>query len=133
VELTGLGAISDALVCRRRYDKFAEKKLLLKGSAIERDRYLAEWRRQAVIKVCETFELVKQAEQDRFGEKSFFRESRGLSPADADDDPGFGQEEGTAVHGFEESEVGEEEGDMDGKEVSGDDRPAEERAMAVDE
>jgi hypothetical protein len=34
IELEGLGALSDALVCRRRHDKFAvvsEKKLLLNG------------------------------------------------------------------------------------------------------
>jgi len=50
VELEGLGALSDALVCRRRHDKLtvmAEKDVILKGSATECERYLIEWRRRA--------------------------------------------------------------------------------------
>ena len=59
-------------------------------------------------RVCEAFELVKEAEMERFGEKSYFyRKMNGLSPADSDDDPGL---VGDDVHGcgFEEPE--EEEG-----------------------
>jgi hypothetical protein len=43
VELKGLGALSDALVCRRRHDKYAvmaEKRLLLTGVKTDVDVYL---------------------------------------------------------------------------------------------
>ena len=54
-----------------------------------------------MIKICEAFEQVKQAEQSCFSEKSFFRrQSRGLLPAESDDDPDLGSEEGAAMHGF---------------------------------
>ena len=50
--------------------------------------YLEQWRRAAVNRVCEAFELVKKAEVKRFGEKSYFyRKSHGLPPAESDDDP----------------------------------------------
>jgi hypothetical protein len=85
VELDGLGALSNALVCRRRHDKYAvvsEKKLLLTGAKAEVDSYLEGWRRLAVNRVCEAFELVKEAEMEMFGEKSYFyRKMNGLSPA----------------------------------------------------
>jgi hypothetical protein len=54
--------------------------------------------------VCEAFELVKEAEMERFGEKSYFyRKMNGLSAADCDDDPDLvgGNIRG---HGFEEPE-----------------------------
>ena len=43
IELEGLSALSDALVCRRRHDKYAvvsEKKLLLTGAKADVDLYL---------------------------------------------------------------------------------------------
>ena len=70
IELGDLGALSDALVCRRRRDKYAEKKLLLTGSKADVDSYLGKWRKTAVNRVCEAFDLVKEAEMERFGEKS---------------------------------------------------------------
>ena len=121
VELGGLGAVSDALVCRRRHDKYAvvtEKKLLLTGAKADVDSYLEKWRKTAVNRVCEAFELVKEAEMERFGEKSYFyRKTNGLPPVDSDDDPDISGDDVDA-HGFEEpeEEVGvmeEEEMDVD--------------------
>ena len=43
VELKGLSTLSNALVCRRRYDKYAmvsEKKLILTGAKADVDAYL---------------------------------------------------------------------------------------------
>jgi hypothetical protein len=64
-----------------------------------------------VNRVCEAFELVKEAEMERFGEKSYFyREMNGLLLADSDDDPGLVGDD-VHGHGFEEpeEELGEEE------------------------
>jgi len=111
VELTGLGALSDALVCRRRHDRYAvlaEKRCLLTGSEAEVGAYLDQWRKAAVNRVCEAFELVKEAEVERFGEKSYFyRRSRGLPPAKPDDDPDSDSDENNEerTHGFEELEA----------------------------
>lgn len=112
VELEGLGALSDALVCRRRHDKVSvmqEKKALLLGTKEERERIISAWRQKAVNKVCEAFEKVREAEMERFGEKSYFRRrARGLSPAVSDSDPDASEEEIKGVaHGFEEPEVEE--------------------------
>jgi hypothetical protein len=107
IELGGLGALSDALVCRRRHDKYAvvtEKKLLLTGAKAEVDSYLGKWRKTAVNRVCEAFNLVKEAEMERFGEKSYFyRKTNGLPPADSDDDPDTAGDD-VHAHGFEEPE-----------------------------
>ena len=49
--LQGLGALSDALVCRQRHDNYAvvsEKRLLLAGARANMDAYLDEWRKTAV-------------------------------------------------------------------------------------
>ena len=117
IELEGLGPISDALICRRRHDKYAvmsEKKLLLQGTNAQRNKYINEWRKRAVNKVCEAFKIVKQAERDAFGEKSYFyRKERGLSPAVSNDDPDPGNCDAVAAHGFEEPEAEEiNEGEM---------------------
>jgi hypothetical protein len=113
VELGGLGALSDALVCRQRHDKYAvvsEKRLLLTGAKADVDAYLDRWRKAAVNRVCEAFELVKEAEMEKFGEKSYFyRKANGLPPADADDDPDLDPVDDTRAHGFEEEEDEDEE------------------------
>jgi hypothetical protein len=55
----------------------------------------------AVNRVCEAFELVKEAEIERFGENSYFyRKMNGLSPADSDDDPDLGNDGVHAHEGF---------------------------------
>jgi hypothetical protein len=91
IELGCLGALSDALVCRRRHDKYtvvSEKKLLLTGAKTDVDSYLEKWCKTVVNRVCKAFELVKEAEMESFGEKSYFyRKTNGLPPADSDDEP----------------------------------------------
>jgi hypothetical protein len=123
IGLEGLGALSDALVCHRRYNNYAvvsEKRLLLTGAKADVDSYLEKWRRVAVNRVCEAFELVKETEMERFGEKSYFyRKKNGLSPADSDDDPDLDDDD-VRAYGFEEPE---EEGDVGA---------LEEEAMEVD-
>jgi hypothetical protein len=86
----------------------AEKRLLLAGAKADVDAYLDRWRKAAVNRVCEAFELVKETEMEKFGEKSYsYRKANGLPPADADDDPN--PVNGTRAHGFEELEEEEEE------------------------
>ena len=95
-----------------RHDKYAveaEKRLLLAGAKADVDAYLDRWRKAAVNRVCEAFELIKEAEMEKFGEKSYFyRKANGLPPADADDPVND-----TRAHGFEEPEVEEEEENAD--------------------
>src|SRR5437764_15091218 len=68
------------------------------------DAYLEKWRKAAVNRVCEAFELVKEAEMEKFGEKSYFyHKINGLPPSDADDDPDSIDDD--LAHGFEEEEV----------------------------
>jgi hypothetical protein len=86
------------------------------------DSYLEKWRKTAVNRVCEAFELVKEAEMEKFGEKSYFyRKTKGLPPADSDDDPDPAGHDAHA-HGFEEPEeevgvIEEEEMDVDTDEL----------------
>jgi hypothetical protein len=72
------------------------------------DSYLEKWRKVAVNRVYEAFELVKEAEMERFGEKSYFyRKMNGLSPADSDNDPDL-VGDNVRAHGFEEPEKEED-------------------------
>lgn len=97
-----------------------KKKPLLTGAKAEVDAYLEEWRKAAANHVCEAFELVKAAERERFGEKSYFyRKASGLPSADLDEDPDSAGEE-VFAHGFEEAEgidATEEEMDVDAGEL----------------
>jgi hypothetical protein len=82
----------------------SEKKLLLTGAKADVDSYLRKWRKAAVNYVCEAFELVKEAEMENFGEKSYFyRKTIGLPPADSDDEPDTAGDE-VHAHGLEEPE-----------------------------
>jgi hypothetical protein len=47
-----------------------EKRLLLTGTRAEVDSYLEKWRKAAVNRVCEAFELDKEAGMERFDEES---------------------------------------------------------------
>jgi hypothetical protein len=110
VRLKGLGDLSDALVCQERHNKstvMLEKRLLLTGAKADVDAYLDRWRKEAVNRVCEAFELVKETEMEEFGEKSYFyRKANGLPPAVADGDPD--PVDDARGHGFEEEEEEEE-------------------------
>jgi hypothetical protein len=75
VPLTGLGALSDSLVCRYKPSNplvMHVKKLLVDGSKTVRDGYLTEWRQTATKAVVEAFEVVKALEKDVFKDKSYF-------------------------------------------------------------
>ena len=61
----------------------------------------------------DAFELVKETEMERFGEKSYFyRKMNGLSPADSDDDPDL-VGDNVRAHGFEEPEGEEDVGALE--------------------
>ena len=64
-------------------------------------------------RVYEVFELVKEAEIEKFGKKSYFyRKANGLQPVELDDNPDSADEDKTQTYGFEEPEMeGEEDND----------------------
>jgi hypothetical protein len=65
-----------------------------------------------VNRICEIFELVKEAEMEKFSKKSYFyRKANALPPAESDDDPDSTDEEKAQAHGFEEPEMEREEDD----------------------
>lgn len=73
VQLTGLGALSDALVCRQQWTSvhvYAEQHTML---GLEHDVFVAQWRTQALITVLTAFQQVERAEMLTYGRKSFFR------------------------------------------------------------
>jgi hypothetical protein len=75
VEVAGLGALSDALVCRRRWDSPAvlrDRDTLLIGRQDDFEKYVHDWRKRAVAAAEEAFELVKEQEMKFFGAKSYF-------------------------------------------------------------
>lgn len=75
VELTGLGALSDALVCRRRWTSAAvlrERDILLGADRDAAAQFISQWRERAVIEIVAAFNLVRSAEARHFGEASFF-------------------------------------------------------------
>ena len=69
------------------------------------DPYLEKWRKAAVNRVCKAFQLVEQAEMEKFGLPS--------TDADEDADP----IDDTRAHGFEEPEEEEENADASGDEL----------------
>jgi hypothetical protein len=76
VPLSGLGALSDSLVCRYKPNNplvMHVKKMLVDGSKATRDGYLADWRKAATKAVVEAFEVVKALEKDAFKDKSYFK------------------------------------------------------------
>jgi hypothetical protein len=75
VELTGLGALSDALVCRRRWSSPAvtmERDTLLCGGREAFWHATNAWRERAVPAAQAAFQLVRETEKAAFGEKSYF-------------------------------------------------------------
>jgi hypothetical protein len=75
VEITGLGPLSDALVCRRRWDSaqvLRDYRTLLCGDRALASRYVEDWRRRAVAAAVDAFAVVREAEKRVFGEKSYF-------------------------------------------------------------
>ena len=75
VELTGLGALSDALVCRRRWSSPAvikERDMLLCSGKEAFWHTVNAWRERAVPAAKAAFELVWETEKAAFGDKSYF-------------------------------------------------------------
>ena len=78
-EISGLGPLSDALVCRRRWDSplvMRDREILLCGDASQRHAYLRAWRQRAVEVAIEAFEIIRQVEEEVFQDKSYFRLKR---------------------------------------------------------
>ncbi|RMZ78754.1 hypothetical protein DV736_g6690, partial [Chaetothyriales sp. CBS 134916] len=74
IPLAGLGALSDALVCRVRFDMPTVKKeqeVLFRGQGEERGRFVAKWRAQAAAKFFQCYLEVRDLEEELFGENSF--------------------------------------------------------------
>lgn len=70
--LANLGALSDALVCRRRWDCPAvlhERDIVLGTNAKD---FINSWRIKAVKEVLASFQIVKEAEKKAHGSKSYF-------------------------------------------------------------
>ncbi|MCJ1264258.1 hypothetical protein MMC22_004129 [Lobaria immixta] len=79
VPLTGLGALSDVLVCRHRWDNpmaLDERDLVL-GVGSEMQNYLKNWREHAAKAVVEAFQVVKKEEMRAYGDYSYFAHHRG--------------------------------------------------------
>ena len=75
VELCGLGAVSDALVCRRRWSSpavLAERDVLLGSDRAKAHEFIMRWRTRAVEVAVEAFAVMRAEEKRVFGEKSFY-------------------------------------------------------------
>lgn len=120
VEVTGLGALSDALVCRRRWDSalvLRDRDTLLRGHREGADMYIKAWRERAVAAAVEAFTLVVQKEKQAFGERSYFFHQDRLTrfgiafpevePDEESDPEGQGPLEGSAD--FAEAAISEAE------------------------
>lgn len=85
VSLHGLGAISDALVGRRRWfqaEVVQELDVLFGSSADKAASFIRTWRRKAFCQLVSAFERMERAERTAFGKDSFFlRREQGLLPA----------------------------------------------------
>jgi hypothetical protein len=91
----------------------SEKKLILTGAKEDINTYLKKWRKTAVNRIYEAFELVKKAEIKKFDKKSYFyRKANGLQPAESDDNPDSINKNKAQAYDFEEPEMeGEEDND----------------------
>lgn len=94
VELAGLGALSDALVCRRRWDSpqvLGERDTMLGVDRAAAGAFVKSWRARATEEVTKAFNAVMDAERRAFGDRSYFylkdRSSlRGLPMPEVDSD-----------------------------------------------
>jgi hypothetical protein len=145
VEVIGLGALSDALVCRRRWDSIQvlrDRDVLLgadRGKALE---YVAEWRENAVEMAVEAFALVKEAEMKGFGDKSYFFYKERLDRlgipmpvlgAELDQGGANGGDDGGDLGFAEEGEQGEKPFPLSGKRNDSGVEMGEVDAMEVDD
>ncbi|KAI0023988.1 hypothetical protein F4780DRAFT_798228 [Xylariomycetidae sp. FL0641] len=93
--LDGLGGLSDALVCRKRWDDALvrqERDLLLGGGPDEVREYVAAWRENALLVVAQRAAQAEELEREAFGAASYFA---GLD--DWEEGEGEGEGDGGAV------------------------------------
>lgn len=75
VELAGLGALPDALVCRRRWDSpqvLQERNVILGTDRSHTEEYVRAWQSRAERLAVEAFKAVEEAERAAFGSRSYF-------------------------------------------------------------
>ena len=75
VEISGLVAISDVLVCRTPWDSLCVEKdrnILLGKDRAAAQRFVSEWREKAVQAAIEAMQLVREKEVESFGDRSYF-------------------------------------------------------------
>ncbi|KAK2795510.1 hypothetical protein FQN52_005277 [Onygenales sp. PD_12] len=86
VAVTGLGAISDALVGRLRWDDpmvRQEQSILFGTEGHGAEEYIRKWRKRALKRAEECFMAVAEAEMQLFGERSYFYCRRNGIPLDS--------------------------------------------------
>lgn len=113
VEITSLGAVSDALVCRLPWDSprvERDRDILLGADRAAAQLYVQEWRTRAIATAQETMQLVRLKEMAAFGQKSYFFHWDRLR-----------------LYGIAMPEISDDEGDDDGN-----DEGVEERAEESD-
>jgi hypothetical protein len=75
VTISGLGMLSDAIVCRVKWndpDILHERDVMFGDNQQAAQKYVTEWRRNAIFKAIRAFQIVKRAKRSAFGEKSYF-------------------------------------------------------------
>ena len=91
VQVTGLGAVSDALVGRVRWTNPAvinDMSIILGRDNVAREQFIAEWEVEARVEIRRCMEMVEGAERLVFREKSFFYLRERGRAAPLADDPG---------------------------------------------
>jgi hypothetical protein len=115
ININGLSPVSDALVGAKRWDSADVidcRNTILSQNHNVAGQFFDDWKRGANKKAIEMFELVKKAEMQCYGERSYWyhknRETKdGISfPKLKDDEPASGRGEGGEG---EEDEEGEDE------------------------
>lgn len=75
VEITGLGGVSDALVCRLPWDSpkvEQDRNILLGTDRAAAAAYVQSWRKRAIEAASEAFQITQAAERRAYRNKSFF-------------------------------------------------------------
>ncbi|MCJ1367100.1 hypothetical protein MMC16_006232 [Acarospora aff. strigata] len=91
IELSGISALSDALICRRRWDSpevLIERDILLGGDRRRALEYVFRWRCRARHQIIKVFDKMRTFEDVMFGKDSFyvFREYRLDRLVESDDE-----------------------------------------------
>jgi hypothetical protein len=133
VELIGLGAISDVLVGRRKWDSptvLRDRDILLGPDQEAAERYIQAWRERAVLTFQDTWEETKAFERNAFGDRSFFYcQEQGIKDLPEDDpspSPSEWRDDHDPTAQYVSGSEGEEEGQQEaaGRSGSGSQRKA---------